>query len=197
MDTRNQEWRGSSERDAGLATRDAGVAGGSFHLEGGLNRTVRMQDGALWLLEAEAARQLESLGPDEGQWVQVDHWRQARLRGQPRLADLFLVGPLSRTRGVRTTGRGQRLCSFSLVPSSLSVSSASLSSSGIRAGSVSMSCSSVPIRAPRASPQAGVARGAEQDRRMAASHAMVSACAHLPHRLQHASLPVQLNEEDP
>ena len=44
---------------------------GLFHLEGGLNWTVRTQDGALWLLEAEAARQLESLGPDEGQWVQV------------------------------------------------------------------------------------------------------------------------------
>ena len=45
---------------------------GLFHLEGGLNWTVRTQDGALWLLEAEAARQLESLGPDEGQWVQVE-----------------------------------------------------------------------------------------------------------------------------
>ena len=44
---------------------------GLFHLEGGLNWTVRTEDGALWLLEAEAARQLESLGPDEGQLVQV------------------------------------------------------------------------------------------------------------------------------
>jgi hypothetical protein len=44
---------------------------GFFHLEGGLNWTVRTKDGATWLLEAEAVRQLESLGPDEGQLVQV------------------------------------------------------------------------------------------------------------------------------
>lgn len=47
---------------------------GLFHLEGGLNWTVRTEDGAVWLLEAEAARQLESLGPDEGQ---LFRWRSS------------------------------------------------------------------------------------------------------------------------
>jgi hypothetical protein len=46
---------------------------GTFHLEGGLNWTVRSEDGTLWLLEAEAARELESLGPDEGQSVRVTY----------------------------------------------------------------------------------------------------------------------------
>lgn len=44
---------------------------GSFHLDRGLNWTVRTDDGATWLLEAEAARALESLGPDEGRPVRV------------------------------------------------------------------------------------------------------------------------------
>jgi hypothetical protein len=44
---------------------------GTFHLEGGLNWTIRTKDGAMWLLESEAARELESLGPDEGQSVRV------------------------------------------------------------------------------------------------------------------------------
>lgn len=44
---------------------------GTFKLEGGLNWTVRTEDGTMWLLEAEAARELESLGPDEGQSVRV------------------------------------------------------------------------------------------------------------------------------
>lgn len=44
---------------------------GMFHLEGGLNWTVRTEDGTSWLLEAEAGRLLEALGPDEGQRVQV------------------------------------------------------------------------------------------------------------------------------
>ena len=44
---------------------------GFFHLERGLNWTVRTDDGAMWLLEAEAARALESLGPDEGRSVRV------------------------------------------------------------------------------------------------------------------------------
>ena len=45
---------------------------GFFHLESGLNWTVRTDDGATWLLEAEAARALESLGPDEGRSVRVE-----------------------------------------------------------------------------------------------------------------------------
>ena len=44
---------------------------GTFHLEGGLNWTIRTNDGATWLLESEAARELESLGPNEGQPVRV------------------------------------------------------------------------------------------------------------------------------
>ena len=44
---------------------------GTFHLEGGLNWTVRTKDGATWLLESEASRELESLGPDEGQLVRL------------------------------------------------------------------------------------------------------------------------------
>jgi hypothetical protein len=43
----------------------------TFHLEGGLNWTIRTDDGATWLLESEAARELESLGPTEGQSVRV------------------------------------------------------------------------------------------------------------------------------
>lgn len=46
---------------------------GTFNLEGGLNWTVRTEDGTMWLLEAEAARALESLGPDEGQPVRVEY----------------------------------------------------------------------------------------------------------------------------
>jgi len=44
---------------------------GTFHLEGGLYWTIRTDDGATWLLESEAARELESLGPNEGQPVRV------------------------------------------------------------------------------------------------------------------------------
>jgi hypothetical protein len=44
---------------------------GTFHLEGGLNWTVRTKDGTMWLLESEASRELESLGPDEGQMVRL------------------------------------------------------------------------------------------------------------------------------
>jgi hypothetical protein len=44
---------------------------GTFHLEGGLNWTIRTEDGATWLLESEAARALERLGPDEGRSVRV------------------------------------------------------------------------------------------------------------------------------
>ena len=44
---------------------------GTFHLEGGLNWTIRTDDGGTWLLESEAARELESLGPSEGQLVRV------------------------------------------------------------------------------------------------------------------------------
>ena len=46
---------------------------GTFHLEGGLNWTIRTEDGTVWLLEAEAARELESLGPDEGELVRVTY----------------------------------------------------------------------------------------------------------------------------
>lgn len=46
---------------------------GTFHLEGGLNWTIRTEDGRVWLLEAEAARELESLGPDEGELVRVTY----------------------------------------------------------------------------------------------------------------------------
>jgi hypothetical protein len=44
---------------------------GVFHLEGGLNWAVRTRDGTVWLLESDAERQLESLGPDEGRDVEV------------------------------------------------------------------------------------------------------------------------------
>ena len=42
-----------------------------FHLLGGLNLAVRTEDGSVWLLEADAENQLESLDPVEGQIVQV------------------------------------------------------------------------------------------------------------------------------
>ena len=42
-----------------------------FHLLGGLNWAVRTEDGSVWLLEADAENQLESLDPVEGQVVQV------------------------------------------------------------------------------------------------------------------------------
>jgi hypothetical protein len=38
-----------------------------------LNWTVRTKDGTVWLLEAEVARELESLGPDEGESVRVTY----------------------------------------------------------------------------------------------------------------------------
>ena len=44
---------------------------GAFHLEGGLNWAVQTEDGTLWLLEADAEKQLEALDPGEGQAVQV------------------------------------------------------------------------------------------------------------------------------
>ena len=44
---------------------------GLLHVERGLNWTVRTGDGTTWLLEAEAARALESLGLDEGRSVRV------------------------------------------------------------------------------------------------------------------------------
>ena len=40
-------------------------------MERGLNWTIRTDDGSTWLLEAEAARALQSLGPDEGRSVRV------------------------------------------------------------------------------------------------------------------------------
>jgi hypothetical protein len=44
---------------------------GVFHQVGDLKWAVRTEDGLVWLLEADAENQLEALGPDEGQVVQV------------------------------------------------------------------------------------------------------------------------------
>lgn len=50
---------------------DSATLNGMFHLEGGLNWTVTTEDGAIWLLEADAENQLEALDPEEGHAVQV------------------------------------------------------------------------------------------------------------------------------
>ncbi len=51
--------------------QQSGTLTGVFHLLGGLNWAVRTEDGSVWLLEADAENQLESLDPVEGQVVQV------------------------------------------------------------------------------------------------------------------------------
>ena len=65
---------GPSEPDDGLATgrpRAHRKAHSTSRAE--LNWTIRTDDGATWLLESEAARELESLGPNEGQLVRVTY----------------------------------------------------------------------------------------------------------------------------
>ena len=51
--------------------QQSGTLIGVFHFLGGLNWAVRTEDGSVWLLEADAENQLESLDPVEGQIVQV------------------------------------------------------------------------------------------------------------------------------
>jgi hypothetical protein len=50
---------------------ESATLSGVFHLLAGLNWTVRTEDGALWMLRADAENQLEALNPAEGQSVKV------------------------------------------------------------------------------------------------------------------------------